>query len=365
VAQAVVEVQEPKLEMIVTGPDDALYGETKRFELTLTNPGTGPAEDVVVRVLRLGGSDRIDDVHKVGMLQPGMSKKIDLEMVARQTGTVFVRAQATALGGLSSEAAKELFVRRPALRVDLTGPQEQFAGAVADYRIRVTNPGTATARPVVVAATLPRNAAYIDCTEGGRFDTDEGKVVWQLAGLAPKAERTIALRCVLEAPGKNRLEVFAQASADLTDSSVTTADVIGVPDLTLEVRDPTGPVLVGRDATYEIRIHNRGTERAERIDVVTFFSEGVEPTSAQGARYEIGPGQILFESINGLAAGQSLVLKITARAGVPGNLSCRTEVLCQSVDIKLAAEETTRFYSRRTAAAPRADGRRTKVPVAR
>ena len=91
----------------------------------------------------------------------------------------------------------------------------------------------------------------------------DGKVIWQIGALAPKADRVVELRCVLKSPGTNRLEVFAQASADLTDSSVTTADVVGVPDLTLEMRDAAGPVLVGRETTYEIRIHNRGTKRAD------------------------------------------------------------------------------------------------------
>jgi hypothetical protein len=73
----------------------------------------------------------------------------------------------------------------------------------------------------------------------------------------------------------------------------------------------------------------------------------------------------VFDTIDGLAAGQSLVLLIKAQAGCPGNLSCRTEVLCRSVDIKLAAEETTRFYGGRVTASPGTGSRQVHVPVRR
>jgi uncharacterized repeat protein (TIGR01451 family) len=344
VSQAVVQVQEPRLQMVVAGPDDALYGESKMFTLTLSNPGTGPAENVVVHVLNLGGSDKIDEVHKVGVLAPGMSRKIDLKMVARQTGTVLVKAQATALGGLSSEATKEVLVRRPALRVDLTAPETQYAGTIATYRIRVANPGTAAARSVTVSVTLPRSATYVASSSGGTYSEEERKVSWQIGALEPKADRTFELQCTLMTPGKNRLEVFAQASADLTDSTTVMTDVIGIADLTLDVKDPAGPVLVGRETTYEILIHNRGTKRAEEIDVVTFFSEGIEPVRAEGAEYDVGRGQVVFHTIEGLGPGRTLVLRIMAKGTRPGNLVCRTEVLCPSVDIRLASEEMTRFY---------------------
>src|SRR4029079_6747923 len=42
---AVVQVQEPKLAMNLTGPADVLFGETKVYKMTLSNPGTGDADN--------------------------------------------------------------------------------------------------------------------------------------------------------------------------------------------------------------------------------------------------------------------------------------------------------------------------------
>ena len=46
-------------------------------------------------------------------------------------------------------------------QIEVAGPQAQFAGTLATYRIRVANPGTATARSVTVSAALPRDATHV------------------------------------------------------------------------------------------------------------------------------------------------------------------------------------------------------------
>ena len=48
-AEATVEVQEPKLQMDITGPAEVMFGKSQRYTLTLSNPGTGAAEDVIDR----------------------------------------------------------------------------------------------------------------------------------------------------------------------------------------------------------------------------------------------------------------------------------------------------------------------------
>jgi len=348
-SRAFVEVQEPKLKIVVAGPAEALYGETKQYTFTVSNPGTGPAEDVVVHLLRVGSGEKVADVHKVGTLLPGASHQVDVDLMARKTGTVLVKARATAAGNLLAEVTQEVLVRRPGLRVDLNGPTVLYAGTLAHYELTVTNPGTATAGDIVVTASLPVGAKLVDHDREGQVVDGQSKVTWQVASLEPKASKTFRIQCLLNTPGKNELEVFSEAKGGLTDASAVVSDVIAVADLTLRLNDPTGPVEVGQEATYEIVVRNRGTKRAEAIDVVTFFSEGIEPVRADGGEYEMTSGQVAFHTIDGLDAGRQVVLTIHAKATHPGTHTCRTEVDCPSVDAKLAVEETTRFYGQRMA----------------
>jgi hypothetical protein len=110
------------------------------------------------------------------------------------------------------------------------------------------------------------------------------------------------------------------------------------------VSDPTGPVPVGDDAVYEIHVLNRGNCAAQDVNVVALFSDGLEPEAVDGSQYTVSDGRVSFRNIDKIPAGQNVTLRIHARAMKPGTHVFRAEVLCKDVDIKLAAEETTRFY---------------------
>ena len=119
---------------------------------------------------------------------------------------------------------------------------------------------------------------------------------------------------------------------------------VALADLKLEVSDPQGPVPLGESVIYEIRVRNRGTTAAEGVGVIGLFSAGIDPTSVEGAQYTIRDGRVTFNPIKSLPAGQEITLRIKASASQAGTHVFRAEVACQDLDIKLAAEETTRFF---------------------
>jgi len=343
---AVVEVVEPKLTMVVAGPDEMMFGETKVYKLTVSNPGTGVAENVVIRLMSLRPDAEPAANHKLGILRPGEAKQLEIELTAREAGTLQVRAQAEADGGLRVDAQKAVMVLRSDLQIQLGGPETQYAGTEAVYRIRVTNPGTATARKLEITVALPGGAKLLNGSSEAQTSSDRSKVTWQLAALPPGGERLLEVRCLLKQPGQNRLIVSGKADGGLTDSTTATTHVIALADLKLEVSDPSAPVAVGQQAVYEIRILNRGTKAAEQIEVEIFFSEGIEPIGADGAPHRIGQdGQIVFDIIDVIPADGKVVLKIYGQANQPGNHVFRAQVRCRTLDTKLATEETTRFYT--------------------
>ena len=98
-----------------------------------------------------------------------------------------------------------------------------------------------------------------------------------------------------------------------------------------------------------------GHQECQKIDLVVFFSEGIEATNVQGGPHEIGRGQVFFKTIPFLAAGSETIYRVHARADRAANHVFRAEVVCETLQTKLAAEETTRFYGDEaadTAAAP-------------
>ncbi len=342
-SQTMVEVQEPKLAMSLSGPSEVLFGQTKVYKLTISNPGNGDTHNVSVTLLPIGHGSEAPGTHRLGDLLAGESKTIDIELTARQAGAIEIKAQTFADGGLRAEASQEVRVRRAELKVVVEAPHVKYAGTPSTYSLLVENTGDALADGVTLSAILPPDAKFLSAS-GGRIDPQQARVTWNVGSLPAGGQRTFELQCALNTPGENRLQVAAQATGELNAATTCSTHVEAIADLKLEVRDPQGPVAVGDDAIYEVRIHNRGTKAAQGIDLAVFFSEGLEPSAADGGTHEIGDGQVVFEPLASLAAGEIAVFHVRSRAGQPGNHVFRAEVICESLNTKLAAEEATHFY---------------------
>jgi uncharacterized repeat protein (TIGR01451 family) len=267
-----------------------------------------------------------------------------VELTARQTGRLQVRAEATADGGLLCKAQQDVLVRRAVLEVQVEGPSMKYAGTRSRYTVRIMNNGDASAQDVVAMATLPAGAQQIACSEGAAVDTNHAQVEWQLGTLRPGASRVVELECVLMSHGANRLDLRTVAEGDLSAVGSAVTQVESLADLQLMVNDPKGAVAVGAEATYEVRIVNRGTKAAEDILLLGYFSEGIEPIAVRGWRGSISEGEVVLERIPRLGAGQEMLVKIAAQADRPGDHVFRAELKCRDPETKLAQEEWTRFY---------------------
>ena len=325
-----VEVKEPKLTMVLDGPSEVLYGQTKVYRLTMSNPGTGDADNVVLYSVRLTvAQDRQLDT-MLEPFAPGESKPVEVELTARQAGSLAVKAVAVGEGNLRADVAEEILVRRAALKMVVNGPEMKFAGTPTSYTISVANPGNASAENISVAAILPPGAKFLSCT-GGQFVESENKVTWTLPNLRPTAEQEVEFKCTLATPGPNRVQVLAAAAGDLSDTCIGNHNVEALADLKLEVVDPSGPSAVGEDLVYEIHIRNRGTKAAENVEVGNVLFQWHRAHFCTSAGHDINPGQVVFRPIASIPAGSETVLKVKARADQPGNHIFRAEVNCALV----------------------------------
>lgn len=342
-SQAMIEVQEPKLQMRIEGPREVLHGESEVYRLELVNSGTGDAEAVEISLAPVGTGNNTPARHRLGTVKAGEKKVIEVELTARQAGSLAIKVDARG-DGVEAHLIEEIVVLQPALQIDIQSPEFQYVGTEATYRIRVSNPGTAAAKNVAVTASIPAGARYVSGAAGAHVSPEETSVTWALGVLEVGEEETLELTCGLGREGLSRLEVVSSAKGGLTTSKQATVKVEAIADLELDVTDPSGPVPVGSEATYQVRVHNRGTKSAEEVEVVAYFSQGIEPISVRGGRHRTAPGQVLFDKISSLAAGQDVEFEIKAKAETAGNHICRVEVYCKPLDTRLVSEETTHFY---------------------
>jgi hypothetical protein len=337
--RAAVTVKQPQLQLSLTGPADMTFGEEKPFLLTVSNPGTGDAEHVVLTVAAAGAPAQQFDA---GIIPAGHKKEVPLAVVASQPGTVEIVIAGTADGDLNARTASSVTVRKADVRVTIEGPPLKFAGSEALYTLSVANSGTAAADNVNLSLALPAGAKYLGGIEGAT--ASGASVKWKIASLAPGGERTYDVHVQLQSAGQNRLLVESQAASSDASSSEVVTEVEAVADLKLVVNDPTGPVPVGNEAVYELTVMNRGTQAARQVKIIMQFADGIEPVSFEGCEARLVPGQVLCHPLTELAAAEQVTLRIKAKAQEAGSRLFRVEVTSTDGDTRLVSEGTTRFF---------------------
>jgi hypothetical protein len=341
-ATASIAVQEPKLEIALNGPSEIPFGEARQFTLSISNPGSGDAENVVLQIQPLSRNLEAGVTKQLGTLKAGERKAIEIELTAEEAGQLAVQAAVSATGGLQAETRLNVHVRQAQLTLEVAGPPQKFAGAEAVFQMKVSNTGDATANDVLLAAVLPDGAEVLDVTQGATEEA--GNVGWKVGSLAPGDARIYRVICSLTKPGQNEVNVQARSGTGMASGKTIRTMVEAIADLKLLVNDPKGPIAVGKPAYYEIRIINRGSKAAENVSVKGYFSEGIEPESVDGALGKLEVGQAVFEPISRIEAGEEIVLKINARATAGGNHIFRAVVECEKPETRLVSEETTRYF---------------------
>ena len=341
-SQASIEVQEPKLELRLDGPETILFGQSQVYRLEVENTGTGEAENVTLSLVPPGSAGREVIRHTLGTIAAGAKRVVELELVARQEGALSLVVDAKDDLAATAHLERTVTVLKPALEVSVQGPPLQYVGQEDWYEVTVRNPGTAPAEEVRVAASLPSAVTLVAAPQAEVQDKQRA-VRWTLDQLPPGQEAKFRLACRYVVPGTVRLAVSADGK-NLAAQGECLTQLETIADLALRVEDPQGPVPIGKPAEYRIILENRGTRAAEKVQVVGFFSEGIEATAADGAPNKILPGQVLFTPIGAIAPGEKVLLTIRAVASKHGNLVFRAEASCPSGNIQLAAEESTYFF---------------------
>ena len=343
--EATIVVEEPQLALSLQGPSDVLFGDSHTYRLQVSNPGTGLAENIVLTLIPPGGTVDQKESVRIAQLPAGKTETFDIELSAMEVGNMQVQATAVADGGLTAASEKLVVVRKPELHIDIRGPKEAYANTTATYYFRVRNDGTAEANGVIVSAKLPAGAKLAQATEGYKLGENGESVSWKVGKLSPGDRFVMEMRCSVTKAGDSKMIVATKAEGkteNIEEAFLT--NVVALADLKLEISDPRGPVAVGSEAEYTIRLKNRGSNTAKSIQIVALFSEGVEPIAVEGGKSTINNGRIAFQTIDSMAAGSEIVFKIRAIAGKPGALIFRAEVLCSELETKLSQEETTRFF---------------------
>jgi uncharacterized repeat protein (TIGR01451 family) len=361
----------PQLTVKIDGPAAGFVGVPVAYTLTVTNPGTGPATNVVLSDDFDGGLEhetRSNPVKKtIGTLAPGESKTEKLLLTPRQVGRLFNRVTATADGELTAHSEHPIDANKGQLKIDMTGPSLRFLNRPAGYAIRVSNTGEVPLDNLIVRDQLPPELTFTNAGQGGTLVNTE--VVWQLGTLKAGEQKTLDLTVSCTKPTPKSLNVaVATADPGLTVQTESVIEINGLPAFRLEVQDLKDPIEVGGTTRYQIDATNQGTLPGTRVEIRAVVPAELKVIQAQGpTAYRIEGNQLIFAPVDSLAPGQRLTYAVDvqalrvgkspgavpdAQANPKGDVRFRVELRSATLQDPVVEEESTTITAPAAAPAP-------------
>ena len=342
--ELLVNVQKPDLQIGLEGPAEVSFGVPQIYRLKISNPGTAPAENVV---LNLSAEPYGANSSPIGTIAPGTNRVVEVELTFQQKGKLKIKAEAVG-DNLKSAAEVDVMVHQAMLAATVSGIESEYVGATVDYKMELTNSGDAASENVIAQVELPEGVKLVQLPTGARLS---GKILlWEINSLNAGQSLTFNWQVELLSAGEKLFQATCRGSAGGSAVAQTKTVVDAVADLKLTLSDPPSPSPVGEEVVYELEIMNRGKQAANKVKVLAQFSEGIEPSGAVGAEHKLVPGQVLFEPITAIGAGETVKLQVRALASEAGVHRFRIEVQTDDEEIHHVLEESTRYMQ--TAARP-------------
>jgi uncharacterized repeat protein (TIGR01451 family) len=343
----------PELTIKTTAPSQVLIGGQIALTITISNPGSGVATNVVLTEhvppgLRHPAGDELENV--IGDLKPNESRQLELSLEAEAPGVMTNMLSARAEPNLAAEDQVDIEVMAPQLDVALEGPKLRYLDREATYTLSVLNRGTAPAKNVELIAHLPAGLEFVSASNQGSYEASSRSVHWVLEKLPVQSESqqpaAVRVTTMAREAGEQSLRFTCTGEPGLSAESEQTILVEGIADVSFQVVDVDDPIEVGGETTYEIRVVNQGSKAATNVQLVAMVPPGMRATSAEGpSRYAIEPNRVIFESLPRLAEKADTTYRVRVQGLQPGDLRLSVQLLTDGMSAPVTVEENTRVYS--------------------
>lgn len=340
----------PELKIVQKAPETVLIGQQLEIELEVSNPGTGEATNVVLQEdvpegLEHPRGRQLDNA--LGNLAPGEVRRQVLRMKAVAPGIVQNTIHLTGDDGLASEHSVKVQVVAPELRVDLEGPSRRFLERQATYYVHVGNVGTADANNVELSVHLDRGFTFVSTEHQGQYDPSRHTVHWSVAQMPAGGNGKVALTLLPVQEGEQAITLDVRADLGIVAKNERRLLVEGFSELSFSITNPGGPIELGSETTYEIKVNNSGSKADSNVQVQVQLPAGLELISSQGDAGTDGRGLVAFQPKASLSPGGEQAYKIRVKGVAPGTHIVKAIVVSDLATTPVTKEESTVVYADR------------------
>ncbi len=350
-AAATFRVEEPQLKVALKGPTEVMLGDSASQLVLVSNPGTGPAQDVRIAAKVSSGLEHARGEQEViemeiGTIMPGESRTVRLPLMGVKGGEQSVSITANSSADVSNEASATIRVISPSLTIAADGPALRYKGRNAKFTAKVINDGSVANNNVRVVQMVGEGFEFVSADHGGKYDPAQRTVSWFLGRLEP--DQAIDITCELTAVelGDFTQKILVSSDGGARAETSIGTQIDGVASLTMEIVDLDDPVEVGVETAYEIRVRNNGTKVATNVKVHCELPSGVQLLMAKGPTDAMAEGRSLaFKPLGQLAPGQESIFRVQVKGLQDGNHRVKARVTSDSLTDPLVQEQPTKFYS--------------------
>lgn len=265
--------QAPQIVIEKIPPKELLVGQSAVWKTVVKNVGQTIAVNVEVKDMLPKGSQLIETnppaikgfngelIWKIGDIPPGKQITVSMEIMPLEEGRMGSVAQVV----FQTAASGEGVVAKPQLAIQTQGVKQIGIGNTTELTILLSNPGTGTAKNVVLTENVPPQLQH---------EAKDSVLTYNVGDLKPNETRTVTLTMTAIRAGKFVNSLTATADPGLNAESRFDMEVIA-PQLRMTVQGPTRRFLE-REGSYKLAISNPGTASATHVAMRVQLPNGLE-----------------------------------------------------------------------------------------
>ncbi|QDV50993.1 COG1361 family protein [Gimesia fumaroli] len=340
-------ITSPKLAIQSDQPGAVKPGEITVVNYTITNSGTGDANNVYIRSIippqftHPGGDDL---EYNVGIIPAGGSKQVQLKLKAIKPGAGKNISSVMGDGNLKAETEVPLKVIGNGEQFLLTrkGPKNRYLGRSGVYENTIANNTERPIQNISVFESVPPGMKFITASANGQFDTVRNVVQWDISELAASEQRVLTIELEPIEVGKliSTVQVVTDNNTKYSANLQSEVTVIGQPLLKVETSELKGPLEVGEKMAMQIQLVNQGSASATHVEFRVKIPNELVFLAAKGpVRYKQAGSYIIFEPAQELPAKQALNFELSFSAQNKGDARVLVSVQSKQMQKPLNQEE--------------------------
>lgn len=298
-----------------------IYAKAKLRDVTLTDRVPAGSQMISSTPGASAQGDML--VWNLGVMEPGETQNVQLNVKATESGTLASCAFLTAI----PIACTQTEIGQAKIAITKSGPSTAKVGQNVTFDVVVSNPGNQTARDVVMTDTIPAG-----------LTGPEGKsVMTYTIGELPAGEsRSFTVPTTANKRGThvNVAEVTTSNAGNAKDDATV---VILQPGLSIAKSGPAEE-FIGKNATYSMTVKNEGDTSLKNVVVTDTVPSPLRLISASGAQVN---GNVATWSVGSLGKGESKSFSLLATSPVAGSYTNSVTVTESEDGLSDSASATT------------------------